>query len=222
MASTEASNVVDVPALAQEVPDRPGDLRRRERGGRDLIEKRLKQMMIAAVDEGDADRRAGEPMNGFEPAESGADDDHVMGAGGGPRRHRLRSLAAAETPQLQTSAAARRLFSLMSCDLAIQATSGAREPFRAWKRFIPPLCGSRIQSWQGGAAEVPAVTPSRKLTAKFLFRFTETRAIVFSLTGKSYAWTRGPVRRGWRHPGGPRAAGDGFKAPRRPKLTASA
>jgi hypothetical protein len=117
-------------------------------------------------------------MNGFEAAESGADDDHVMGAGGGPRRHRVRSLAAAETPQLQTSAAARRLFSLMSCDLAIQATSGAREPFRARKRFIPPLCGSRIQSWQRGAAEVPAVTPSRKLTAKFLFRFTETRVLV--------------------------------------------
>ena len=67
-------------ALAQEVPDRPGDLRRRQRGGRDLIEKRLKQVMIAAVDHRDADRRPGETMNGLEPAESGADHDHVMKA----------------------------------------------------------------------------------------------------------------------------------------------
>ena len=128
----------DVPALAQEMPDRPGDLRRRERRGRDLIEKRLKQVMIAAVDEGDADRRPGEPMNGFEPAESGADHDHMMRARRHPCRHRVRSSAAAEIPAPQTGAASRRRSRSMSCDLVVHAISGTREPLRARKRFRPP------------------------------------------------------------------------------------
>ena len=43
--------------VSQKIADWPGNLRRRNRGGRDLIEKRLKQVMISAVDHGDADRR---------------------------------------------------------------------------------------------------------------------------------------------------------------------
>src|SRR5271166_2831091 len=34
--------------------------------------------MIAAIDHGDADRRPGKGANGLEPAESGADHDHMM------------------------------------------------------------------------------------------------------------------------------------------------
>ena len=68
----------DIPALAQKMADWPSDLRRRKRGGRDLIEQRLEQVMIATVDNGDADRRAGEAINGLEPAKSGADHDHMM------------------------------------------------------------------------------------------------------------------------------------------------
>ena len=82
-----------VTAPAQEVTDRPGDLRGGERGGCDLIEKRLKQVMVAAVDERDADRRSGKVTNGFEPAEPGADHDHMMGARLRWPRHDLRSLA---------------------------------------------------------------------------------------------------------------------------------
>ena len=58
--------------------DRPGDLRRRERSRRRLIEKRLKQVMITPVDDRDEDRRAGQPVNGLESAEPGADHDDMM------------------------------------------------------------------------------------------------------------------------------------------------
>ncbi len=43
-----------------------------------ILEKWLKQMMVAAVDERDADRRPGQPMNGFEPAETRPDHDDMM------------------------------------------------------------------------------------------------------------------------------------------------
>src|SRR4029079_16441201 len=46
----------DIRATPKEVADRPGDLRRRERSRRRLIEKRLKQVMIASVDDRDPDR----------------------------------------------------------------------------------------------------------------------------------------------------------------------
>ena len=60
------------------MPDRPGDLRRRKRRRRRLIEKRLKQMVVASIDDGDLNRRAGESVDGLEPAEPGADYDHMM------------------------------------------------------------------------------------------------------------------------------------------------
>jgi hypothetical protein len=49
-------------------------------------------MMVAAVEQRDADRRTLEPMRRFQPAEAGAHDDHAMGCCG-PRllgRHRQR------------------------------------------------------------------------------------------------------------------------------------
>ena len=70
----------DIPAPAQELPDRPGDLRRGERRSRGLIEKRLKQVMIATIDDRDANRRSREPVNGLESAEPGADHDRMMSA----------------------------------------------------------------------------------------------------------------------------------------------
>ena len=57
----------DIRAPAKEMPDRPGDLRGRERRGRRLIEKRLKQVMVASVDDRDADRRAGKPVTDSSP-----------------------------------------------------------------------------------------------------------------------------------------------------------
>ncbi len=61
--------------LAQNVPDRPGDVGRRQRGGRHLIEQRLEAMMVLPVDQRDVDGRAGERFRGFQTAEAGADND---------------------------------------------------------------------------------------------------------------------------------------------------
>src|SRR6185369_14457676 len=66
-------------ASAQQIADRPGDFRRRQRSGRDLVEQRLEQMMVAAVDQRDPDRRTGEAEGGLQPAKTGADDDYMMG-----------------------------------------------------------------------------------------------------------------------------------------------
>ena len=52
----------DLGAVAQQIADRPGDLGGRQRRGRDLIEQRLEQMMVAPVDQRDRDRRAGKPI----------------------------------------------------------------------------------------------------------------------------------------------------------------
>ena len=70
----------DIRAPAKEMPDRPGDLRGRERRRRRLIEQRLKQMVVASIDDRDLNRRAGKPVHGLEPAEPGADHDHMMSA----------------------------------------------------------------------------------------------------------------------------------------------
>jgi hypothetical protein len=45
-----------------------------------LVKKRLKEVVVATVDQRDANWRSGESMNGLEPAESGADYDHMMTA----------------------------------------------------------------------------------------------------------------------------------------------
>jgi hypothetical protein len=37
-------------------------------------------VVVALVDEGDAHRRAGQAAHGFQPAETGAHDDHMMTA----------------------------------------------------------------------------------------------------------------------------------------------
>ena len=65
-------------ASTQQMANRPGDFGRGERGGRDLIEQRLEQMMVAAVDQGDLHRRTGKPEGALQPTETGADDHHAM------------------------------------------------------------------------------------------------------------------------------------------------
>src|SRR5437762_10223800 len=71
----------DLLAVAQEMADRPGDFGGGERGGRDLIQQRLEQMMVAAVDQRDLDGCALQAEGCFQPAKAGADDDHAMGFG---------------------------------------------------------------------------------------------------------------------------------------------
>ena len=48
-----------------------------QRRGRDLIEERLEQVVIAAIEQRDAHRRVGQRARAVEPAESAADDDDV-------------------------------------------------------------------------------------------------------------------------------------------------
>ncbi len=60
------------------------DLRRAERGGRDLVEQGLEEMVIAPVDDGDLDVRAFQRLHGGKSAKAAADhDDTVPVRGGG-------------------------------------------------------------------------------------------------------------------------------------------
>ena len=68
----------DVLAVVEHRSDRPRDLRRRQRRGRDLVQKRLEEVMIALVDQGDVDRRPLQALHRPQAAEAGADDDHAM------------------------------------------------------------------------------------------------------------------------------------------------
>src|SRR4051812_10866045 len=56
--------------------DRREDVGRRQRRGRDLIEQRLEDMVIGAVDERDVDRRIAQLTRGVQPAEAATDDHH--------------------------------------------------------------------------------------------------------------------------------------------------
>ena len=68
----------DVLALAKELTDRPGDFRGGERCRPDLVEQRLKQMVVALIDDGDANARALQSLCDGESAEAAADDHHMM------------------------------------------------------------------------------------------------------------------------------------------------
>ena len=83
---------------AQDVADRPGDVGRRERRGRDLIEQRLEAMVVLPVDDDHVDRRAPQRLGGFQAAEAGPDDDDrrlfwsCTGGSPPPQRFRLRNV----------------------------------------------------------------------------------------------------------------------------------
>jgi hypothetical protein len=66
-----------VPLLAQDAPDRSGDVGRVQAGGGDLVEQRLEQVVVAPVEEGDPHRRPGELAGAVEPGEAAADDHHL-------------------------------------------------------------------------------------------------------------------------------------------------
>ena len=59
---------------AQDRTDRPGDIRGRQGGGRDLIEQRLETMMILPVDQDDIHRRAAQRLRGFKAGKAAAND----------------------------------------------------------------------------------------------------------------------------------------------------
>ena len=60
--------------------DRHGDVGRVEAGGRDLVEQRLEQMMVAVIDEDDAKALAiGEGLRCVQTGKARADDDRELG-----------------------------------------------------------------------------------------------------------------------------------------------
>jgi hypothetical protein len=63
-----------------------------------LVEQRLKQVVVLAIDQGDLDGCLGEPFRGGQAAEPGANNDHVWPAAHAAARHE---------PQLEAQAAPR-------------------------------------------------------------------------------------------------------------------
>src|SRR5262245_34234013 len=61
---------------AQYVPDRPRNIRRRKGSGSDLIEQRLKAMVIVPVDNHDFCSGVPKCFGGFEPAKTRANNHH--------------------------------------------------------------------------------------------------------------------------------------------------
>src|SRR5579864_6811725 len=64
----------DIFASAQDPSNGSGNFSGRDTCGRDLIKKRLKGVMVLAINDGDVDREFGQITSGFEPAESSSDD----------------------------------------------------------------------------------------------------------------------------------------------------
>jgi hypothetical protein len=69
-----AEQHLDVAVLAEDRAQRLGDLARRQGGGGDLVQQRLEQVVVHAVDEHDPQGVARERARGIQPAEAAADD----------------------------------------------------------------------------------------------------------------------------------------------------
>ena len=81
-----------VVGVVQDVADGRGDLALGQDARGHLVQQRLEEMMVRAVDDGDAHRFALERPRGEEPAEATADDHHVVAAVGRQgRAHRNRA-----------------------------------------------------------------------------------------------------------------------------------
>ena len=68
--------------IAQHVADRAGHRRRGEPRGRDLVQQRLEQVVVGAIEQRDVDVVLGQCAHRLQPAEAAADDEHP-----GSRRH---------------------------------------------------------------------------------------------------------------------------------------
>ena len=72
---------LDVRLMTEDPADRRRDVAGRQPGRRDLIEERLKDVVVAPVDEQNIDRRVTKCFCGVEPAETAADDDDARTRG---------------------------------------------------------------------------------------------------------------------------------------------
>ena len=71
----------DVALAAEDLPDGSGNVARREARGRDLIEQRLKKVMVLAIDQSDANRRLRQCRHRRETAEAAPKDDDARRLG---------------------------------------------------------------------------------------------------------------------------------------------
>ena len=67
----------DVPDAAQDPSDRRGDIAGRQRRRCDLIEQRLEDVMVAAIDQRDANVRVAKSAGSGQAAKAAADDHDV-------------------------------------------------------------------------------------------------------------------------------------------------
>lgn len=70
-------------SVAENRADRHRDVGGRQAGGRNLLKKRLEQVMIVAIDNRHGDPAFGQDLSRLEAGESGAGDDHARDAGSG-------------------------------------------------------------------------------------------------------------------------------------------
>ena len=82
---------------AEDGAERRGDLAGRERPGGNLIEKRLEEMEVALVDEGDGSIGAFERLRGYQTAKTATENDNFMcpGHGSVPRAQEARKAGSA-------------------------------------------------------------------------------------------------------------------------------
>ena len=85
---------LDVLVLAQDSPERRCDLALREDSRCDLVEQRLKEVVVRAVDERDVDVALPKELRGKEATEAAADDDHTVASPLMVRRRRSLGLRA--------------------------------------------------------------------------------------------------------------------------------
>ena len=120
---------------SHDVPDWPGDVGRRERRSRRLIEQGLEAMMVLGVDDEHLDGRAGELRGGSKAPEAAADDENPWRPHGGSLPDRL---LAGGLPR-----PARRL--------AVRLEGAAAESGKLTLSFVSPLSmARRISSVVGG------------------------------------------------------------------------
>ena len=100
--------------------DRPCDVGRRQRRGRDLVEQWLKEVIIVTVDQGDVERSSGQGLRCGEPAEPCSDDDHAgtldrdFGSHGGSPEPGLSNTGFFQTTPRPTSAVNLKFLSLLA------------------------------------------------------------------------------------------------------------
>src|ERR1700751_706077 len=75
-----AEQDANIRLIPKEAAYRPGDVSRRQTGRRDLIQQRLKQIVVALVDQGDPAARVAQRPRCSDAAKTAANDDHARNA----------------------------------------------------------------------------------------------------------------------------------------------